>query len=121
MKGDEDEEENALAGFIETLVELETGKDNMKPVQLFRWIKEKGKYGQRDQCVRANEVNPLSEAAKMMATDFESLVVHLKRNKEIKTLIKEKRMEVLDTEGVAMIHIDWAENMVIKVTVTIFK
>ena len=28
---------------------------------------------------------------------------------------------MLDTEGVAMIHIDWAENMVIKVTITIFK
>ena len=56
-----------------------------------------------------------------MTTDFESLAIHLKHNKEIKTLIKEKRMEVLDTERVAMIHIDWAENMVIKVTVTIFQ
>ena len=56
----------------------------------------------------------------MMTTDFESLAAHLKRNKEIKTLIKEKRMEVLDTEGVAMIHMDWAENMVIKVIVTTF-
>ena len=70
--------------------------------------------------MQAKEVKTLGEASKMMTTDFESLAAHLKCNKEIKTLIKEKRMEVLDTEGVAMIHIDWAENMVIKVIVTTF-
>ena len=65
--------------------------------------------------MRAKEVKTLGVAAKMMTKDFESLAAGLKHNKEIKTLIKEKRMEVLDTEGVAMIHIDWADNMVIKV------
>ena len=110
QEDDEDEEENGLAGFMETLVELQTGEDKDKGVQYQRWRKVDGDWDP------IKETKTVGEAAKLMETDFESLTAHLKRNMEIKHLIKEKRVWAVNTEGVAMVHIDWGENHVVKVT-----
>ena len=115
QEDEEDEEENGLAGFMETLVELQTGEDKDKPVQYQRWKKEAGAAGGRPDWEPVKEVKTVGEAAKLMETDFESLTAHLKRNMEIKHLIKEKRVWAVNTEGVAMVHIDWGENHVVKV------
>ena len=58
-----------------------------------------------------------SEAAAMMASDFESLTAHLGRNRELKMVIKEMREEALETDGLAVGHVDWAENMPVKVNI----
>ena len=115
QEDEEDEEENGLAGFMETLVELQTGEDKDKPVQYQRWMKEAAAAGGRPDWEPVKLVKTVGEVAKMMETDFENLTAHLKRNMEIKHLIKEKRMWVINTEGVVMIHIDWGENHVVKV------
>ena len=116
QEDEDDEEENGLAGFMETLVELQTGEDKDKPVQYGRWQKEAAPAGGRPDWEPVKEVKTVGEAAKLMETDFESLTAHLKRNMEIKHLIKEKRVWAVNTEGVAMVHIDWSENHVVKVT-----
>ena len=115
MQDRDGEEDEDLAGFMATLTELETGEDKKKPIQIIRWLKEAGQDGERPDWGKKKETRPLGEVAQLMATDFENLAKHLARNKEIKTLIKEKRLEAMDTVGLAVLHVDWGENWSVKV------
>ena len=120
LTADEEEEVEDVSGFMATLEALETGPNKKRPLNYWRWRKEKvanKQGGERDDWQKAKLTITLGEAAAMMASDFESLTAHLGRNRELKMVIKEMREEALETDGLAVGHVDWAENMPVKVNI----
>ena len=124
ITGSLNRDESLMSEVSELLEQLETGETRENPFSYLSWEKVPqltGRSGQQREAVeRIKKVTTVSEASKSMMTSLKALTEHLSRNKEIKGVIKNKREEVLENERHAMIHMDWAENLVIEVIIEYF-
>ena len=104
--------------FKEELENLKTGENKDKPVSFLQWekVNKSGKTGtKRDVVQRVQKILSCQEAVKNMEEKYENLKKHLDRNFTIKKTLKEKREMVMDSDDMAYVHMDWAENIEIKI------
>ena len=107
--------------FLEMTSELIQGEKKKDIISYLSWEKVPqlaGRSGQQREAVeRIKKISTVGEAAQRMEISFEALRDHLGRNRELKNAIKEMRNDSLETDGHALIHMDWAENLVVEVSI----
>ena len=99
--------------FIEELELLE--KEKEKSLTYLHWEGVQKENGKRDLIHRVQKTKSCPDAVGLMKSLYESLKLHLERNFIMKKTIKERRETVLKSSDQAYIHMDWAENLEIKI------
>ena len=113
-EGDNELESN----FHDDLEEMKVGDSKEKTVCFLQW--EKINLGvqngqNRDVVHRIQKSLSCKEAAAKLESMYKGLKDHLERNFIIKTTLRTRREIVMESEDMAYIHIDWAENIEIQV------
>ena len=99
--------------FIEELELLE--KEKEKSLTYLHWEGVQKENGKRELIHRVQKTKSCPDAVGLMKSLYESLKLHLERNFIMKKTIKERRETVLKSSDQAYIHMDWAENLEIKI------
>ena len=105
--------ENAFKEDLENLSEEDVAKTD---VGYLEWTKVKQTEVSRntgkvksDKTMREPRHLPASELGKIVLRDFQDYKDHLERDYVMKQEIKKVRLEALEDEEVAVLHVDWAE------------
>ena len=113
-EGDNELESN----FYDDLEEMKAGDSKEKTASFLQWekINVGVQNGQnRDVIHRIQKSLSCKEAAAKLDSMYKGLKDHLERNFIIKTTLRSRREMVMESEDMAYIHIDWAENIEVKV------
>ena len=112
-------DESAVEEFLGLMGEAMTGPRKQDVVHYSKWEKKKqtGKTGKdRELVAISSKRDTVENAVKDMMDSFQKLVEHLGRNRDLKAEIKTRRCEVLEDETMAMVQVDWSENLQIPVS-----
>ena len=113
----------ALAGNQEEVAELskqlsavKTGDRKDEAISFLKWENQPlGGKGDRQNIQRVPKVEKAAVLACLMEETFEVLKEHLHRDIMLKKHLKIVRESVNDIDDLAVVHCDWAENLVLKV------
>ena len=118
IKDSRDGDDTFENNFKQDLEKMKTGENKNKPVGFLQWekVNMSGKNGnKRDVVNRVQKNFPCQEAVNQLDNMYNNLKEHLDRNFTIKKTLKEKRDMVMNSDHMAYIHMDWAENLEIQV------
>ena len=103
--------------FKEDLKNLKDGDKKDKSVSYLSWqkVQTNGDNQKREKIQRVQKTSSCSQAVLLMEELFENLKSHLDRNFIMKKTIKQKRDEAVSSDDKAYVHIDWAENLELKI------
>ena len=101
--------------FVEDLDNLDTGDKKTKTLTYLHWENVHQENGKRDVVHRVQKTASCADAVNLMKTLYEDLKKHLERNFVMKTTLKQRKEYVMNSDDQAYIHMDWAENLEIKI------
>ena len=101
--------------FNEDLSTLAASEQKSKAVTYLHWENVQQENGKRDVVHRVQKVTACVEAVSLMKKFYEVLQKHLQRNFVIKKTLKERKETVMASSDQAYLHMDWAENLEIKI------
>ena len=101
--------------FKEDLNSLAESDQKSKTVTYLHWENVQKENGKRDVVHRVQKVKSCVESVSLMKKLYEVLQKHLQRNYVIKKTLKERKETVMATTDQAYLHMDWAENLEIKI------
>ena len=104
--------------FKEDLANIQVGEFKDQSVSFLQWEKVNihGKNGlTRDVVQRIQKTLTTKEAATKLEAMYDGLKDHLERNNIIKKVMRSYREAIMESDDMAYIHIDWAENIEIQV------
>ena len=104
------EAENEFKAELESIAQVETdvGYLEWTKVKQTELSKNTGR-AKSDKTQRLPKHLPAGELSKIILKDFEEYKEHLERDYVMKKEIKKVRLQALDNEELAVLHIDWAE------------